>query len=72
MTGHRTHPALAFAAGAVVMLLLALAWCAWQGRDDAAKLAHAAASATRALPDFRTPDLPEAPRLPKAPLPVPK
>lgn len=63
---------IAFAAGAVAMLALALLWFAWQGRDDAARLGRAAIAAARALPELRRPHLPDAPRIPDAPVPHPK
>jgi hypothetical protein len=71
MAERRTSPWVAFAAGAVAMLALALAWYAWQGRDDAGE---AAAVAVRAADGVKVspPRLPDAPRIPDAPIPLPK
>ena len=63
---------IAFAAGAVAMLALALLVWVWRARDDGAALARTAAAATAVLPDVARPTLPDAPRLPDAPIPVPK
>jgi hypothetical protein len=69
---HRPSPWIAFAAGAVVMLLLALLWFAWISRADASRTVRAAAEVAADLPELKAPRLPEAPRLPDAPKPVPK
>ena len=63
---------MAFAAGAVAMLVLALAWFVLQGRDEAALLAKATGAAVRSLPELRPPRVPEAPRIPDNPVPRPK
>jgi hypothetical protein len=69
----RDHPSwYAFAAGAVVMLLLVLIWFAWQGRDDVGVAARVAAHAVGAAPKVPAPHLPEAPHIPDAPVPTPK
>ena len=72
MTERGTPSWIAFAAGAVAMLALALLVWLWQGRNDGVRLARTAAAAADAVPDFRRPLLPDAPRLPDAPVPVPK
>jgi hypothetical protein len=63
---------LAFTAGAVTMLALVLAWTAWRQRDAAGDALRGAAAVVEAVPDVPTPTIPEAPRLPDAPLPKPK
>ena len=72
MTARRTSPWIAFLAGAVAMLALALGWCAWRGGDDAGRAVGAAVRAADSLPAIERPRLPEAPKLPDAPIPVPK
>ena len=72
MTERRTSPWIAFVAGAVAMLAVALLWYAWQGRDDAGKTASAAIQAAKSIPQIEPPRLPDAPRIPDAPIPVPK
>jgi len=72
MTERRASPWIAFVAGAVAMLAVALLWFAWQGRDDAGKAAGAAIRAADAMPAIEPPRLPDAPRIPDAPVPVPK
>ena len=72
MTGRSTNPWMAFAAGAVAMLAIALLVFAWQGRDEATDAARTAAAAAKALPDLERPRLPDAPRIPDAPIPRPK
>jgi hypothetical protein len=69
MAERRANPWMAFAAGAVAMLAAALLWFAWQGRDDAVEVVAAVASA---LPDIQPTGPPRAPRLPDAPIPIPK
>ena len=64
-------PWIAFAAGAVAMLVLVLAWFAWQVRDEAALLAKATGAAVRSIP-LQSPRLPEAPRIPDNPVPQPR
>jgi hypothetical protein len=68
----RTSPWVAFAAGAVAMLAVALIWFAWMSRDEAGKAALLAAKAATAMPEVSRPRLPDAPRIPDAPVPVPK
>ncbi|WP_296598638.1 hypothetical protein [Phenylobacterium sp.] len=68
----RSNPWIAFAAGAVAMLVVVLLWYACQGRDDAGVLGAAAVKAADSVPVFRTPRLPDAPRIPDVPTPVPK
>lgn len=63
---------ITFAAGAVAMLAVALAVWAWMQRQDAAKLVRAAASATAVAPDLSLPPMPDAPRIPDAPVPRPR
>ena len=72
MAERRTNPWIAFAAGAVAMLAIALLFFAWQGRDDATEAAKRAAAAARAIPEIEPPKLPAAPRIPDAPVPVPR
>ena len=72
MTERRTSPWIAFVAGAVAMLAVALLWYAWQGRDDASRTASAAIRAAEGIPQIEPPRLPDAPRIPDAPVPVPK
>jgi hypothetical protein len=72
MTERRTSPWIAFVAGAVAMLAVALLWYAWQGRDDATTAADSAIRAADAIPQMEPPRLPDAPRLPDVPIPVPK
>lgn len=72
MAERRNSPWFAFAAGAVAMLALALIWYAWVGRDDATKAAEAALRAADGIPAIAPPGLPDAPRLPDAPIPVPR
>jgi hypothetical protein len=70
---NRPSPWLAFAAGAVAMLILAVIWGAWLSRAGAGRVVRAAAEATTDLPLFKTPHLPQSPpRLPDAPVPQPK
>lgn len=54
------------------MLVVVLLWYACQGRDDAGVLGAAAVKAADSVPVFRTPRLPDAPRIPDVPTPVPK
>ena len=72
MTGRQTTPWVAFAAGAVAMLVLALLLFAWQSRDDAGEVAKAAAAAAKAIPAVEPPRMPEAPHIPDNPVPRPK
>lgn len=71
MAERRISPWIAFAAGAVAMLAVALLWYAWQGRDDAGRAAEAAIRAAE-LPRIKPPRLPDAPRIPDTPVPAPK
>ncbi|HEX7886418.1 MAG TPA: hypothetical protein VF474_10615 [Phenylobacterium sp.] len=72
MAARRTSPWIAFVAGAVAMLAVALLWYAWQGRDDAGKAAGAAQRAADSLPVIAPPKVPDAPGIPDVPVPVPK
>jgi|GEM_PF-2781948 len=72
MAERRSSPWIAFVAGMVAMLALALIWYASKGQDDAGKAAEAALQAADGVPVLRPPRLPEAPRLPDAPIPIPK
>ena len=71
MAERRSSPWIAFIAGMVVMLALALIWFAWQGRHGAGDAAEAALRASEGV-KIAPPRIPEAPRLPDAPIPVPK
>ena len=72
VTERGTPSWIAFAAGAVAMLAVALLVWLWRGRDYGAELVRTAAAAADVVPDIRRPALPDAPRMPDAPLPVPK
>lgn len=72
MTERQTPPWIAFAAGAVAMLAVALLAFAWFTRIEAGHAAKAAVAAAKVIPDVAPPRLPEAPRIPDAPLPIPK
>ena len=72
MTERPINPWMAFAAGAVAMLAIALLVFAWQGRDDAADVAKTAIEAAKAIPDLERPRLPDAPRIPDTPVPRPQ
>lgn len=72
MTGRETSPWIAFAAGAVAMLALALLVFAWQAQDEGVDAVRTAEAAARAIPDLEPPKLPEAPRIPDNPMPRPK
>jgi hypothetical protein len=72
LSEHRSSPWVAFAAGAVVMLLIALLWSAWANREAPASAARLAAGAIERAPNLPRPKLPDAPRLPDAPTPMPK
>ena len=63
---------MAFAAGAVAMLAIALLVFAWQGRDEATDVAKTAAAAAKVIPDLEPPRLPDAPRIPDTPVPRPQ
>jgi hypothetical protein len=69
-SGRRIPTWAAFLAGMAAALLLALAWMGWSqtrgaGRDLDLQLGPA-------VPELPMPSLPDAPRLPDAPLPVPR
>jgi hypothetical protein len=68
----RTSRWVAFVAGAVAMLALALMWFAWISRDEAGKAAQLAAEAASGMPEVARPRLPDAPRIPDAPVPTPR
>ena len=72
MTERPINPWMAFAAGAVAMLAIALLVFAWQGRDDAVDVAKTAVDAAQAIPDLEPPRLPDAPRIPDTPVPRPQ
>lgn len=73
MASHRAPDTwIAFLAGGVAVLALALIFYAWQVRHDAGDLARTAVAATKALPGLERPRLPDAPRIPDAPIPRPK
>jgi hypothetical protein len=72
VTERPINPWMAFAAGAVAMLAIALLVFAWQGRDDATDVAKTAVEAARAIPDIEPPRLPDAPRIPDTPVPRPQ
>jgi len=72
VTERSTSPWLAFVAGAVAMLAIALLAFAWLSRGDAGEAAKTAVAATQAIPDLKPPRLPDAPRIPDAPIPQPK
>jgi len=72
MTERHASPWMAFLAGAVAVLVLALLWYAWQGRDGATRAADTAIRAAEGVPQIAPPRLPDAPRIPDAPIPVPK
>lgn len=67
---NRTSPWVAFIAGAVAMLALALGWTAWNRVQDAPRKMQVAIGPS--LPRVPAPRLPEAPRLPDAPVPTPR
>ncbi len=72
MTERPINPWMAFAAGAVALLAIALLVFAWQGGDDATDVAKTAVAAARAIPDLAPPRLPDAPRIPDTPVPRPQ
>jgi uncharacterized membrane protein YqjE len=72
MRDRGANPWIAFAAGAVAVLALALVFYAWQLRHAARDVARTAVAATKALPELERPTLPEAPRMPDVPVPRPK
>jgi hypothetical protein len=73
VSDHRTAPHwVAFLAGAVAMLAVALAWAAFSQRDEASKAVRLAAEAADAMPAVVPPRLPEAPRIPDTPVPRPQ
>jgi hypothetical protein len=65
---------IAFLAGAVVMLLLALVWLAWsRGQQAISTVASSfALHRTIALPSLPTVPPPEGPHLPRPPAPTPR
>lgn len=63
---------IAFLGGAAAMLVVVLAWSAWRNREVAGDALRGAASVVEAVPDVTKPSLPDAPRLPDAPIPLPK
>lgn len=71
-TGRRTAPWVAFFAGAVAMLAVALGWAAFSQRDEASQAVRLAAEAADVMPAFERPRLPDAPRIPDTPVPRPQ
>lgn len=70
-TSHgQTSPWIAFLAGAVVMLAVALLVFGWQRGERAAEAVVLSLRAAPHLP--RMPRLPDSPRIPEAPIPQPK
>jgi hypothetical protein len=67
----RVSPWVAFAAGVLVVILALLLWRAWSGVDRAADGVTLAVPAP-SLPDVPVPTLPDAPRIPDAPVPTPR
>ena len=67
---HQTSPWIAFLAGAVVMLAVALLAFGWQRGERAAEGLVLSLRDAPHLP--RLPQLPDAPRLPGAPVPKPQ
>ena len=72
MAERRTSPWITFAAGAVALLALALVWWLWQGRDDAGEALRSASEAADVVPEIGPPQIPDAPRIPDAPVPRPR
>lgn len=70
----RPRPWIAFLAGAVVMLLLALIWFAWSRGRDAINVVAYGITLPRAaaLPPLPIVPPPEGPHLPQQPVPTPK
>ena len=70
----RPRPWIAFLAGAVVMLLLALVWLAWSRSQDAINVVASGIALPRAaaLPSLPTVPPPEGPHLPRPPVPTPR
>lgn len=69
-SGRRTPTWVAFLAGVVVAMLLALVWTAWSRWRDAGREMNVRVAP--AVPELPAPRLPDAPRIPDAPLPMPK
>lgn len=69
-SARRTGFWLAFLAGAVAVLALALAWLAWSRGERAAEKLSLNLPVAPTLPD--APPLPDAPKLPDAPVPKPR
>jgi hypothetical protein len=66
----RTSSWIALAAGALVVILAVLIWVAWSGANrmtDAVRLTVPAR-----IPSVPIPTLPDAPRIPDAPVPTPR
>lgn len=70
----RSRTWVAFLAGAVAMLAIVLLWLAWSRTDAAMRGAFRADMALPERPELPLPNAPppEGPRLPRAPLPIPK
>ena len=67
----RANPWVAFAAGALVVVLALLVWLAWSGGSRMSEDVRLTVPTPR-LADAPLPDLPDAPRLPDAPIPTPR
>ena len=72
VSDRRSTPWVAFLAGAVVMLVLALVWMAWLSHAGAGRAARVVAETATALPDLKPPPLPHGPKLPDPPTPIPR
>ncbi|MEW5684180.1 MAG: hypothetical protein AB1942_04610 [Pseudomonadota bacterium] len=68
----QTSPWIAFVAGAVAMLAVALLAWAWMQRQAGLDLARTVVDAADVAPDLSLPPMPDAPRLPDAPVPQPR
>jgi hypothetical protein len=66
----RTSPWVAFLAGAVVMLALLLGWTAWNKTREAPRRLGVALNPP--LPHVPVPRPPDAPMIPKPPIPKPQ
>jgi hypothetical protein len=68
----RIPPWVAFVTGALVALMVAMAWTGWQRSRGALRDLDIAGAVPR-TPDLPIPPkLPDAPRIPDAPVPTPK
>jgi hypothetical protein len=72
-TAPQTRSWIAFLTGAVVMLVIVLAWLAWSRSQDAVGTLRADVALARPdLPSLPTTPPPEGPRLPSVPVPTPR